>query len=368
MELVCKVFIACALLAVIPSQTSAQGPGLLQAAPDSISQAYIETDSRFSAGAVRNVSAEFADPVNVAQMPLDASVADNPYYAEEYVPEPTTGQTFLHDPHASDYEQALSSESSPWFALNWKKHRVVTTVIPGSDTGLGLTTVDLRTQLSFKNFPLLQINPRTSWHFLDGPDFTDVPNNLYEYAIDFSLFLPLNSQWSFLGGVAPGLFTDNHNTSSDAYRVMGRALFLYKQSEYTKWAFGIVYLDRDDVSILPAVGVTYSPAAYPNLVFDIMFPKPKISYSYFKDGDSERTIYLGGEFGGGTWAIQRSGGTEDVLTYGDLKLALGMEHQLSASRSWFVEAAYVFNRDLEFTSGGEFELDDTGMIRAGIMF
>ncbi len=213
---------------------------------------------------------------------------------------------------------------------------------------------------------MVQVTPRFRWHSLDGPDFTDLPSRIFEHAVDFTLFLPFNEQWSFYGGLAPGLYSDHDNNSSDAFRLTGQALFFYKYSEQLKLAFGFVYLDREDVTALPVAGVTYVPAGMPDLKFDIMFPKPRISYRYSNDGIRERSIYLSGEFGGGTWAIERASGVDDVATYGDLKLALGIEHKQTNGLTWFLEGGYVFSRDLEYSSGANFDIDDTGMIRVGL--
>lgn len=266
--------------------------------------------------------------------------------------------------------QAEVDEEDPLlpYGLHWSKHGITTTILPGGDGGMGVTTVDLQTQLYLDKFPLLRLTPRFGWDFIDGPDFTDVPNQLYQASLDFSLYLPMNERWSFLGGVSPGIYSDFDNNSSDAFRIMGRALFNYKHSEQLKISFGFVYLDRDDVVALPAVGLSYSPASMPEFKFDLLFPKPRISYRYHQDVTREKLVYLAGEFGGGTWAIERSNGNDDTLTYSDLKLILGIEHSLVDDFTWFAEAGYVFNRSLEYSVGPEIDLDSTGMIRAGIRY
>lgn len=254
------------------------------------------------------------------------------------------------------------------YEIGWEKHKLTTTVLPGGSGGMGMTSVDLSTRFAPKDLPIIQVTPRFSFHFMDGPDFTDVPNQLYDTGIDFGLFLPINDRWSFYGAVSPTYWSDFSNNSSDAFRMMGRALFFYKRSEQLTWTLGFVYLDREDIAALPAVGLTYKPLHHPDWTFDINFPKPRISYQLSKNEQRTETIYLGGEFGGGTWAIERSGGGRDVWTYRDLRLNLGIEHQLVGRCAWFAEAGYVFSRNIEYKSGAEFSLSDTGMIRAGLTY
>lgn len=252
--------------------------------------------------------------------------------------------------------------------IAWENHQLTTLVLPGGDEGLGLTSVDVRTQFWLKNFPLIRLTPKFAWHFADEPVFTDIPDQLYDFSLDFGFFVPVNEKWMLLGGVAPGMYTDFKNTSSDSIRITGRALAQYKRSDELSLTFGFVYLDRDDVIALPAAGLTYTPAGIPGLKFEVFFPKPKISYQYADDGQKTKTIYLLGEFGGGTWAIERASGVDDDLTYRDLRLALGLEHKFEEDFAWFAEAGFAFSRRIEYSAGGDIDLDNTGMIRAGIRY
>lgn len=288
------------------------------------------------------------------QAQYQQSVA-SPYYQQQSLPQ-------RYEEEAGDYDTLMP------IGLKWSKHGLTTTVLPGTDGGMGLTSVDLRTQCSPEAFPLLSLSPRFRFNFIDGPTFTDVPSRLYDTALDFSLFLPINERWSFFGGVAPGIYSDFDNMSSDAFRITGRALFNYKRSENLRFAFGFVYLDREDVSALPAVGVVWTPASMPDLKFDIMFPKPKIAYTYYEDQTRKRSLYLAGEFGGGTWAIERASGADDEFTYSDLRLLVGLEQVMTDQYTWFAEAGYVFNRSVEYLMTPELDLDDTGIIRAGIRY
>ncbi|MBT5018390.1 MAG: hypothetical protein HON04_06545 [Planctomicrobium sp.] len=286
---------------------------------------------------------------------LHGNVPPHPVY-------PPTYQSQIQKDEAEGYDTLMPN------GLNWSKHGITTTVLPGTDGGMGLTSVDLRTQFSLESFPLLSVTPRFRFNFVDGPTFTDVPSRLYDTALDFSLFLPINQQWSFYGGVAPGIYSDFDNMSSDAFRITGRALFNYKRSENLRFSFGFIYLDRDDIAALPAAGLVWTPESMPALKFDIMFPKPKISYTYSEDQSHKKSLYLAGEFGGGTWAIERASGLDDNFTYSDLRLLLGIEQILTDQYTWFAEAGYVFNRSIEYSTGPEMDLDESGLIRAGLRY
>jgi hypothetical protein len=256
---------------------------------------------------------------------------------------------------------------SPLFGLATKERSATATVLPGSGDQLGITTLDFRTTLYPARLPLVMFSPRFSWHFLNGPTTTDLPPRLFDVAMEFQLFVPISERWSFFGGVAPSLFSDFNNFTSDAVRITGHGLLFYEWSEHLKLAGGFLYLDRDDVTALPAAGIIYRPDN--DFRAEIMFPKPKVSYRIRQNGDRESWAYLAGEFGGGTWGIERSVGANDVVTYRDFRLMLGLEQVRGDAYRWFVEGGYIFGRRIEYRSQvGDMDLPDAGMIRLGLVF
>jgi hypothetical protein len=53
--------------------------------------------------------------------------------------------------------------------------------------------------------------------------------------------------------------------------------------------------------------------------------------------------------GGGTWAIQRADTTNDVATYRDYRISLGLQGETSNAE--FTEIGLIFGRHLEYRSG-----------------
>jgi hypothetical protein len=56
--------------------------------------------------------------------------------------------------------------------------------------------------------------------------------------------------------------------------------------------------------------------------------------------------------GGGTWAIERASGADDVATYRDFRLLLGWQDRPNDQHTFFTEIGLVFGRHLEYRSGG----------------
>jgi hypothetical protein len=75
-------------------------------------------------------------------------------------------------------------------------------------------------------------------------------------------------------------------------------------------------------------------------------------------------VYVGGEMGGGTWAIERATLVDDLATYRDLRLCVGLQCVEDSSVCPSIEIGYLFDRRLEYTSRtGNFNPSDTAMIR-----
>jgi hypothetical protein len=158
----------------------------------------------------------------------------------------------------------------------------------------------------------------------------------------------------------------NGDTDESLIRIQGRALGVYQWTPTAKAILGAVYLDRDDIAALPAAGLIWTPTEY--LKFDILFPRPRIALRGFRDCQSAWWLYVGGEFGGGTWGVTRASGAGDSATLRDLRLLAGLERE-SDHFTAKLEGGYVFGRELTYASGlGDIDLDDAAMIRAVLAY
>jgi|GEM_PF-2215476 len=224
--------------------------------------------------------------------------------------------------------------------------------------------------------PLL-ITPRFAVHYLDGPATPDLPARVYDAEVNFRHIRKFGeSPWAMMAAVTLGQYSDFEKGDADAFRVTGQAFAIYESSPATKWIMGVVYLNRQDIKIVPALGLIYEPN--PDIKFEATLPRPRISWRLnnrklaggtLASGD-ERRAYVAGEFGGGIWSIQRPTTlTQDLLTYSDFRVLMGIERTIVGGLSHRVEAGYVFGRELEFASvPPDVELDDSLFVRAGLTY
>ncbi len=264
---------------------------------------------------------------------------------------------------------------------------------------LGVNDVDLSATFAIpifpnRDYPLL-VSPGFGAHWWDGPaaaasvtatDTADLPPVAYDAYLDFTWRPKLSEVISTELAFRPGVYSDFSSVNRDSIRLQGRALIYITVTPTMQLVGGVVYLDRLDIKLLPAGGVIWTPN--PKARYEIVFPKPKLARYWFTSGsNTEWWWYATAEYGGGSWTIQRAvsntmqPGIEDRIDLNDIRVGGGLEFRPTKSldgvprafgRNYvgYVEAAYVFNREILYKSWRPraFDISDTIMVRAGIRF
>jgi len=240
---------------------------------------------------------------------------------------PDPPDPWSHDP----FERYSYNGSGDPSSLHW---------IPGSGDRMGILTIPFT---SFKEpeegknaFSL-----EATWHLVGGPQRTDMPPHLWDLAARWGRRNRLDSFWAYDIAFRAGWFSDFEGSARKGLRFPGHGVLYYTPSDSFQLQVGLDYLDRDDIACLPVFGAVFKP--HRNLRLDAVFPKPRIAYGV----EGEGWLYLTGEMDGGTWAIKRAEGANDVATYRDYRISLGVErHERSVT-----EIGLVFDRHLEYRSG-----------------
>ena len=242
------------------------------------------------------------------------------------------------------------------------------------DTDLGINDTEAAVTFTLPNFlttgqPLF-ISPAFALHLWDGPANlpADLPGNAYSAYLDFQWTSDPNLQIGAELGFRLGVYSDFQTLTSDSLRIQGLALGTARLTPTLTLKAGVVYLDRNDIKILPAGGLLWTPT--PQVRFDIFFPQPKLAAYLTTVGRFEVWGYVAGEYGGGAWTIERTAGFTDRIDINDIRVSAGLEWTGPQGLMGFVEVGYVFEREVVYvvTPGDTFSPDDTYMIRAGIAF
>ena len=200
------------------------------------------------------------------------------------------------------------------------------------------------------------------FYVFSGPVQSDMPPRAYDFSIGyqirqrigplaFDLASAVQASSDFNGDARKGIQYPGHGVG-----------FLTVRPELDL-VFGVDYLDRADIKLLPVAGVIWKPN--PEMRFELVFPRPR---AVFQLTDTYR-LYFSGELGGGTWAIETPALGNSVATYRDLRACIGLESVDTDGRQSAIEVGYLFDRRLEYTSGiGNMQLDDAVVLRLVTMF
>ena len=297
-------------------------------------------------------------------MPLDSYSVENvptPIFSQiPAAPLATTSNLFDNEKPVSRYKKSALQRidiSGGWLA----------------STGNDINTSYLRTSVA-AGMPikgdldnLIGVIPSFRVDFIDARREFDVPEELYETGLSFLWKKKINDRWSFLGQIQPSIRSD-FSTSDNAVRVFGMALWTFQcVPKKLTVTMGALYLDRNDLPALPALGLNWTPN--PRTKLELGLPRSRIAQRIAKNGTASETwTYISGLIGGNTWAVTRqSTGLTDELSLRDLRAMIGVEHIVDGGGGWFVEAGYSFFRKLEYesTAGTEIELSDGVVFQAG---
>ncbi|MCA8998199.1 MAG: hypothetical protein KDA80_14470 [Planctomycetaceae bacterium] len=213
------------------------------------------------------------------------------------------------------------------------------------NNGFGISTLNFKGEVGEDSGPIWT-NLAFGWHLLSGPRQPDVPSQVYDLSLGIHIAKQVTPDWDFHAHFAPTFSTDWDNKSGDAWRMIGGALVSYEMNPALKSVVGFSYLDRPDLPVLPVAGFRW--AITPDVYADILIPEPKIAYLLEADEDSSSWLYLKGQIGGGSWAIESAPDYDDRMGYRDLRLLFGFETaRINGERDIF-EFGYVFDRELHF--------------------
>ncbi len=217
------------------------------------------------------------------------------------------------------------------------------------------------------------ITPGFALHLWDGPDGStgaDLPGQTYDAYLDVGWNPKFTNYFGAELGARVGVYSDFDTFSSDSVRVMGRGLGVLNLSPTLQAKLGIMYIDRNEIKMLPAGGLIWDPSE--DRHWEIFFPRPKFAQRLSTVGNHNIWAYLAGEYGGGAWTIVRSAGFTDSFDYNDIRVTIGAEWIPLAKTgpSGFFEVGYVFKRNLFYVSQipGNFDLPDTFMLRGGFSY
>lgn len=320
-----------------------------------------------------------AAPINAApigsgtlETPSAGVLQATPIYAETINAGNPITDSALYDDFITGEMSTCGVKRIPDYKSGFfQKIRFTGTWIPSFDeTDVGFSDLEalamFAAPLPTTDWPLL-MTPKFMVRYLDGPSSPDLPARLYDTSIEFRWLPKLTDRLRLALAIEPGVHTDFEKYDADAFRTPGHGVAIYDWTPTRQLVLGAMYLDREDISVLPAGGLILKPNE--DWQFDLIFPYPKIAGRLWADGRTEFWHYVAAEFGSGPYSIRRVDGRQDVIILSDYRLLYGLERKQLGGLWSRIEAGYVFGREIEFVSNDpRYQPSPTLLLRAGVQY
>ncbi len=247
-----------------------------------------------------------------------------------------------------------------------------------SSKKLGMTRLDLNLTfnwvgcLSPEN--ALQITPgfTFNWWKMNDRNPLPFPERTYDayVALDWDPRLAQDGAISADLGLTMGVFSDFKKVDGHSFRLMGHAYGVFAVSSKLDIKLGAEYLNRVNSKVLPAGGVVWR-SDDDSWVVEAVFPTPKVKKKCnLIDSRSALWFYARGEYAGDTWTIksQMPGMRDDVVSYNDIRLAVGVEFEFIQNVKGYIEMGGAFDRKLEYKRLGGISAADSFFLQGGLQF
>ncbi len=308
---------------------------------------------------------------------------------DPFLPQPGGIQAPIN-PQGGGLPWAFGANGPQPYRFGWT-HRIDYTLMPSESANrgvgnIGIDALDTEWEYTtpFGTAWIFSFTQEFDMRWLDGPRSSRTgppllfaagfPEQLYRIGWDFELATPSNGPWSFQIGFNPSLNTSfETGPSRDAWNFDARAILFYQQSPQWMWAIGAGFWDRVEDMVIPYAGVIYTPDD--RWEYRLVFPEPRISYFLGNTFNNAATwAYVRGEYHVEAYEIELDYGSysaferEEKMQMSDWRLMMGLRAE-TGSVSSFIEAGWVFNRQVEFLHGTPgFDIDSGFIGRVGIRY
>lgn len=230
---------------------------------------------------------------------------------------------------------------------NYRSGENLLGVIPEKGDRFGMTTLESSPYMSSGYGG--GINFGYAFHFLSGPQQIDLPSRLYQFSMGYQNRGGLSEFISYDGAATVTVNSDFEGSAREGVFFPGHLVGMLHATPEVDYVMGIDYLHRDDIKLLPVVGLSYHSDIMPNARLDLVFPRPKVQFGL----PGGRMFYVAGRLGGGTWDFELPGGAEDVVTYRDYRILLGLARGAGKFGIRSIEVGYLFGRKLSLRESGD---------------
>ncbi|MCA9051308.1 MAG: hypothetical protein KDA89_21370, partial [Planctomycetaceae bacterium] len=183
----------------------------------------------------------------------------------------------------------------------------------------------------------------------DGPTGgAGLPGSAFRFGVDYEVETPQAGPYSLSLGITPSINSDlNASMTSDAFQLDGRGIMFFQLDQYWTLGLGAQFWDRVHDRVIPYGGLVYRDDFWE---WRLMFPESQISLFLGNEAYWSKWAYARAEYHIEAYEISTATGTgRDEVELKDYRILMGFRMDASVY-SWFIEAGWVFNRDIDYAS------------------
>lgn len=316
--------------------------------------------------------------------PIDPNAV--PYEGQPYMAPGQGGGPWFTDPYSVNSNQNPTANLYSWgiegpkpYVMGWVSQYAFG-FLPKEETEKGLGQFGIfeidaewkyATPSVYQN--IFSFAQQFSMRGFDGPTgnpplTTSLPGEVYHIGWDFEFSTPVAGPWYAQFGFNPSINSDfKGSLSSDAWNLDARAIAYYQQSPTLTYALGAGFWDRVDDRVVPYAGVIYTPNN--RWEYKLVFPEPSITYYGGTLLGFHEWFYVRGEWHVEAYELQlETTGQREQVELEDWRVLIG-NRKTNGLITLFVEAGYVFGRDVEYKYGTPgFDVSSGFIVRAGLTY
>lgn len=214
------------------------------------------------------------------------------------------------------------------------------------DSGsVGLTTAGSEFVYTYKIFDKIPLEMGLGAEYIGIDNSTNfsLPTRLTETSFGTNITLPFFLDKTYLHlGIVPSFFSENWSFNSIDFKMLGQAIFIYKQNDELIFVAGVASFPGYYTSIAPVIGVMYKPND--KLTFNLMPPDPTICYAITK----KLTAFAEYNLISNEYKVNKDNMANVTLRYNEQSAGLGLNYQLNKYTNAVFSAGQIFKRNFQY--------------------